>query len=141
MGIFITASMAVISTLLPPLSLIRNPTKPLRCIYIFLNIFVCLEASYIAFENYKSETVQRNSLELLVSATKSTNSSRLILEKAMIEACKNTKWTLKTMSSLKTDGTTSYFFYKKNAPTEDPTGLLILSGGDIAKLSTKKRYC
>lgn len=116
----------------------KDPSMKVRCVCIILNICSLCGATYLAYENYEDDLFQKNSLELLVSATKATDASRLILEKAMNEACKDSDWILRSMSSLKTDGTTSYFFYKKNAPNEDPTGLFILSGGDIAKLSTKK---
>ena len=137
MSFLIIVVLILISSFLSAVSLIRNPRKILRYTCIILNIFAFFGASYIAWENYKSEAVQKNSIELLVSATKATDSSRLILEKAMQEACKDSKWILKCMSSLKTDGTTSYFFYERNAPTEDSTGLLILRGGDIARLSIR----
>ena len=138
MAFFIIVALIAISSILSVVSLMKDPPKILRYTCIMLDIFAFFGASYLAWENYESDTAQKNSIELLVSATKATDASKLILEKAMQEACKNSNWILKSTSSLKTDGTTSYFFCKKNAPTEDSTGLLILSGGDIAKLSTKR---
>lgn len=110
----------------------------MKYIYIILNICSSLGAIYLAYDDYENDIVQKNSLELLLSTTKATDTSKLILEKSMIKACEDSDWILKSMSSLKTDGTTSYFFYKKNAIKDDPTGLFILSGGDISRLSIKK---